>query len=138
MRSASDSLNVPAFKADDDEDALQAIDCLVDETPASITPDLSSLTDNERHVLLARAAGETLRETGRSLGLSGERARQIETKAREKLGKSKGLVARTCIRDLIKRRGYRKPWGRLAFRSVTYPCRTYSKAEIDACEREEL
>lgn len=108
--------------------------------PVELPPvDLGELGPNERRILTGRTEGETLRDLGAELGFSAERARQIETRATEKLRHGKGKIALACIRDLQNRRGYRKP-GRqlLPFRSVTYPCNTYSKAEIEAYERGEL
>jgi RNA polymerase sigma factor (sigma-70 family) len=154
----SDSLNVRAFK--DDGESIQAIDCLIDERPPPLNPDLSNLEDErERRVVLGRVAGESLREIGCHRGLSGERARQIETRALTKLRKTKdNYPLRVAPRDqearrfrdeylackgrfsaLQNRRGQRPPSrALLPFRSVKYPCRTYSKAEIEAYERGEI
>jgi RNA polymerase sigma factor (sigma-70 family) len=67
--------------------------------------DLSSLSDKEQRIIIGRAGGETLKEVGKELGISAERVRQIESRADEKLRKSKGRIARACIRDLTTRRG---------------------------------
>jgi RNA polymerase sigma factor (sigma-70 family) len=95
--------------------------------------DLEKLTTTERRVVTGRATGETLKEVGSDLGISAERARQIETRATEKLRTGKGNIARACIRDLLNRRGYQKPSRQLLpFRSVKYPCRSYTPHEIAA------
>jgi DNA-binding CsgD family transcriptional regulator len=94
---------------------------------------LEGLSPTERHVAAGRAEGKTLREIGAELGFSPERARQIETRATEKLRTGKGNVARACIRELVNRRGYQKCSRQLlAFRSVKYPGRSYTPEEIAA------
>lgn len=108
-----------------------------DEIVPALSLDLSKLTSKERTVIEARSAEQSLQSVGEELGLSAERVRQIETKAANKL--RKGNIALGCIRDLTRRRGYRRPTRELLpFRSVKYPCRTYSKAEVEAYERGEL
>jgi RNA polymerase sigma-B factor len=100
----SESLNAPALGDDQAADLpLQA-----DETVPAVTPDLSGLTEREQAVLVGRSRGETLSELGRDLGVSQERVRQVHAKATQKARKIKGNVALACIRDLTKRRGYRK------------------------------
>lgn len=104
-------------------------DAVVDLPPI----DLKDLNPNERRVIVRRAEGETLKKIGKELGFSAERARQIETRATEKLRRSKGKVALACIRDLVNRRGYRRPSHQLLpFRPVTYSCRSYTPEEIAA------
>lgn len=135
------SLNAPAFSDDDESKTVELIDCVADEAPPPVTPDLNCLTDKERHVVLARARGETLEAVGRDLARSTERVRQIESKAYKKLRQSGGQVVRGCIRDLLNRRSYRKPLREeppFKQTDYQYPCRTYSKAEIEAYERGEL
>jgi hypothetical protein len=78
----------------------------------------------------ARIAGYTLTEVGKAQNLSAERVRQIETRATDKLRRSKGKVALACIRDLVKRRGYQKPYRPpIPFRSVKYPLYAYEEPE---------
>jgi DNA-directed RNA polymerase sigma subunit (sigma70/sigma32) len=50
-------------------------------TARQVEPVLTRLTEREREVLAARAAGESLRQLGRRLGISQERVRQIEQRA---------------------------------------------------------
>jgi DNA-directed RNA polymerase specialized sigma subunit len=124
-----DKLTTPSETVDHQEPAPAA--------PPSV--DLKSLDERERLIVEARCGGETLKEVGKELGVSAERVRQIETRATEKIRQTKGNIARACIRDLVSRRGYRKPSRQLLPpRSVTYPCRSFSKAEIEAYERGEL
>lgn len=52
---------------------------------AQVRPVLLELTERDREVLAARAAGLSLREVGRRLGVSQERVRQIEARALSKL-----------------------------------------------------
>ena len=66
----------------------------------TIGPDLSALSERERHIIEARARAETLTEIGKELGISAERVRQLEARA---LPKIKGGVASACISDLTKR-----------------------------------
>ena len=96
--SRSESLSVPALGDDQ-----------ADETAPAVTPDLSELTEREQTVLVGRSRGETLSELGSELGISQERVRQVHAKAIKKARRKKGNVALACIRDLVKRRGYRKP-----------------------------
>ena len=108
-------------------------DQAVDETVPAVAPDLSELTEREKTVLVGRSRGETLSELGSELGVSQERVRQVEGRATQKAQRKKGNVALTCIRDLTKRRGYRK--GRhkvLPFKPRTYACHTYTQAETEA------
>ena len=66
----------------------------------TIAPNLSALSDRERHIIEARARAETLTEIGKELGISAERVRQLKARA---LPKIKGGVASACISDLTKR-----------------------------------
>ena len=84
-------------KNENDEEAHQKD---VADAPPIITPDLSGLSDRERFIVQARAAGKTLGEIGKGLGLSAERVRQIEALARPRM---KGVAAALCIADLTKR-----------------------------------
>jgi RNA polymerase sigma factor (sigma-70 family) len=127
----------PLSKADSIEDWNEQQKNECDESAPALSLDLSKLTPKERTIIEARSGEQTLQAVGNELGLSAERVRQIETRAAKKL--RKGNIALACIRDLTRRRGYRKPPRKLLpFRSVTYPCRAYSKAEIEAYERGEL
>jgi RNA polymerase sigma factor (sigma-70 family) len=112
------------------------VDTIDDTQEAPTEPpaiDLGSLDAREQRIVVGRAVGETLKEVGKELGVSTERARQIEARATEKLRTSKGNVARACIRDLIRRRGYKKPYrATLPFRAVKHPCRAYTAEEIAA------
>ena len=81
----------------------------------------------------ARNAGCTLTEVGKAHDLSPERVRQIECCAIDKLRRGKGQIALACIRDLVKRRGYRKPFrAPLPFKSVKYPSHIYGETEREA------
>jgi RNA polymerase sigma factor (sigma-70 family) len=127
----------PLAKADPIEDWNEKRKDECDESVPALGPDLSKLTPKERTVVEARSSGQSLRSVGDELDLSPERVRQIETKAVARL--RKGNIALVCIRDLTRRRGYRKPPKKLLpFRSVKYTCRTYSRPEIEAYERGEL
>jgi RNA polymerase sigma factor (sigma-70 family) len=93
--------------------------------------DIDSLEHREQRIVVGRIEGKTLKEIGKELGISAERTRQVETDAHKKLRKRKGQVARACIRDLIKRRGYRKPTRELLpFKPVKYPGRALQAEEI--------
>ena len=72
----------------------------VADAPPVIAPDLSGLSERERLIVEARAAGKTLGEIGKGLGLSAERIRQIEALARPRI---KGIAAAVCVADLTKR-----------------------------------
>jgi RNA polymerase sigma factor (sigma-70 family) len=138
----SSSLNIPAFKEDDEGETF--LDrCVTDESAPGLNPDVSDLTERERRVILGRVGGETLGETGKALNLSAERVRQIEVCASDKLRKSKGNVARGAIIDLVKRRGYRKPYftsrsqQEKRLKKIKYPGRHCRKAEIEAYKPQE-
>jgi RNA polymerase sigma factor (sigma-70 family) len=132
----SASLDAPA-KENDDRDSK--LDLVPDDSEPTVSIDLGTLSERERGIFEARLEGKTLGEIGAGLGVSRERVRQINERAVKKVRKTKGNIARACIRDLVNRRGHRKPSRRLLpFRSVTYPCRSFSKAEIEAYERGEL
>jgi hypothetical protein len=126
------------IKADEPTVSLGAID---ESTAAPVDPpkaDLAGLSPREGDIVDARRAGETLRAIGLELGLSAERVRQIEARATNKLRTGKGKVARACIRDLIKRRGYLKPyWDSLALENsrlkrTRYEGRCFSPDEVAA------
>ena len=86
-----------SIRHDDDERSHQRD--VADQAP-TIAPDLSALSERERHIIEARARAETLTEIGKELGISAERVRQLEARA---LPKIKGGVASACISDLTKR-----------------------------------
>ena len=58
---------------------------LVDVTAAQLRPALLRLSGREREILARRGAGESLREIGRSLGVSGQRVQAIEGRALAKV-----------------------------------------------------
>jgi RNA polymerase sigma factor (sigma-70 family) len=58
---------------------------LIDVTAAQLRPALLRLSEREREILARRAAGESLREIGRSLGVSGQRVQAIEGRALAKV-----------------------------------------------------
>jgi RNA polymerase sigma factor (sigma-70 family) len=132
------SLSAPAFTKEDD-DGNTKLDLVTDDSEPNVTFDLGALSERERGIFGDRLEGKTLDEIGNNLAVSRERVRQLSDRAFEKVGRTRANIARACIRDLGNRRGYHKP-GRplLPLRSVTYPCRSYSKAEIEAYERGEL
>ena len=70
------------------------------DTAPTIAPDLSALSDREVDIVAARDSGETLREIGLKRGISSERVRQLEVRARSKV---KGSVASACVSDLTQR-----------------------------------
>jgi RNA polymerase sigma factor (sigma-70 family) len=65
-----------------------------------IAPDLSALSERERFIFDARFSGETLGEVGKRLGISAERVRQVEARARPKI---KGTSASEAISELTQR-----------------------------------
>jgi RNA polymerase sigma factor (sigma-70 family) len=60
-------------------------DRLVGPCIATVAPDLSALSETDRTIVQAREKGETLREIGKQLGISSERVRQREVKARPRI-----------------------------------------------------
>jgi RNA polymerase sigma factor (sigma-70 family) len=58
---------------------------LVDLTARQIRPLLLQLSEREREIVARRAAGESLREIGRHLGVSGQRVQALEGRALAKL-----------------------------------------------------
>jgi RNA polymerase sigma factor (sigma-70 family) len=92
----SESLKIPARGDDDDSDRQRDV-----AAPApTIMPDLSALAETDRYIIQSRLCGETLAKIGNVLGLSPERVRQREARARSKI---KGIIASECISDLTKR-----------------------------------
>ena len=73
---------------------------VADESSPAIVLDLGALTDGDRHIVEARDRGETLAEVGEGLGISAERVRQREVRARSQI---KGSQASRCISDLTQR-----------------------------------
>jgi RNA polymerase sigma factor (sigma-70 family) len=102
------SLNAPVNNKEDDDGATK-LDLLPDEIPYCATIDVSKLSERERYAFRARLDGETLDNIANDIGISRERVRQINERAILKAGSTSGNVARACIRDLLDRRGYRKP-----------------------------
>ena len=122
------------FKKNKVESLTNSLEHVEAEAPVELpTVDLTPLPAKEQQVVIGRANGETLREIGGRLGISGERVRQLESRATSKLRAQKGKVALTCIRDLKTRRGYQRPsHPETPFNpdKHRYPCRTYSAEEI--------
>jgi RNA polymerase sigma factor (sigma-70 family) len=58
---------------------------LLDLTARQLRPLLLQLSERERTILMRRAAGQSLREIGRSLGVSGQRVQAVEGRALAKL-----------------------------------------------------
>jgi RNA polymerase sigma factor (sigma-70 family) len=77
------------------EDEFEAV--LDHVAGAQAAPLLLRLTERERDVLEARARGESLRTIGRTLGLSGERVRKIERRARAKIETAASRVDTTHL-----------------------------------------
>ena len=126
------SLDAPNFNKADKHGNTK-LDYIIDDSPPQATIDVSNLSDRERQIFGARIEGKTLDEIGKGLGISRERVRQVHGEAVKKVRTKKGNVARACIRDLISRRGYKRPSRRLLpYRSVKYPSRTHSPEEIAA------
>jgi RNA polymerase sigma factor (sigma-70 family) len=136
FKPTKDALAFGRFKSLDvsiEEGQTQALDLQADDSEPPILLNTSELTERERTVFLGRSRGETLRDLGSELAVSQERVRQVHAKATKKVVATPGNVARACIRDLLKRRGYEKPARPLLpYAPRTYPCHTYSPAEIDA------
>jgi RNA polymerase sigma factor (sigma-70 family) len=126
------SIDEPFLK-EERADTFSLHDVIPDERLPVVHADIIGLTESEQKVLVGRDAGETLRELGEEFGVSKERVRQIHAKASLKAVEAPGNVARACIRDLTKRRGYQKPFRKpLPFKAQTHPGRSYSREEIDA------
>jgi hypothetical protein len=83
---------------DDDDDSGCQRD--VAAPPPTIAPDLGALAEADRNIIQARNRGETLAEIGKVLGISPERVRQREARARSKIT---GIIASECLSDLTKR-----------------------------------
>jgi RNA polymerase sigma factor (sigma-70 family) len=95
------SLNTPKSFGDGEEDEeTEFLDFVADESRPVIAPDLSRLSEKERSIIEARLRGETLKEIGKELGISAERVRQIETRARSSV---RGAIASECISELTQR-----------------------------------
>jgi RNA polymerase sigma factor (sigma-70 family) len=133
-KSAQPPIAIPldkTIKIDGEEGRDSVHDLVADPKIPAASIDVGGLTEKERGIVLGRSQGQTLIKLGKQFGISQERVRQLEAKATEKLRRKKGNVALACIRDLITRRGYRKPLHELLpFRRRTYPCRVISRAEI--------
>lgn len=72
---------------------------VADDAPV-IAPDLSALSERDRHIIESRAAGRTLADIGKGLGISAERVRQLAVRAHSQI---KGATASQCISDLTRR-----------------------------------
>ena len=70
-------------------DAYERI--LVDLTAEQLRPALLQLSQREREILARRADGESLREIGRRLGVSGQRVQAIEGRALAKVRTAAGV-----------------------------------------------
>ena len=84
---------------DDNESKSHQRD-VADESAPAIVLDLSALSEKDRHIVEARNRGETLAAIGKTLGLSAERIRQREERARSQI---KGNIASQCVSDLTQR-----------------------------------
>jgi RNA polymerase primary sigma factor len=58
---------------------------LIDLTAEQLRPALLMLSEREREIMARRSAGESLREIGRRLGISGQRVQAIEARALAKM-----------------------------------------------------
>ena len=81
---------------DDDRDHQRDVTA---PSPA-IAPDLGALAEADRKIIQARDRGETLAEIGTALGISPERVRQREARARSKI---RGIITSECLSNLTKR-----------------------------------
>jgi RNA polymerase sigma factor (sigma-70 family) len=134
----SDSLHAPAF-TEEDSDGNTKLDLVTDDSEPPKTVDLGGLTERERFIVDARLDDKTLDQIGNDLNISAERVRQLDDRGVEKVKRTKGNVARACIRDLLKRRGYKKPSrAPIPFRAVKYPCRSCTAEEIAAVSVHQL
>jgi RNA polymerase sigma factor (sigma-70 family) len=84
---------------DDNESKSHQRD-VADESAPAIVLDLSALSEEDRHIVEARNRAETLSAIGKALGLSAERIRQREERARSQI---KGNIASQCVSDLTQR-----------------------------------
>lgn len=84
---------------DDNESKSHQRD-VADESAPAIVLDLSVLSEKDRHIVEARNRGETLSAIGKTLGLSAERIRQREQRARSQI---RGNIASQCVSDLTQR-----------------------------------
>ena len=122
-----ESLDVPVAVGE-----IQRLDLQADDREPPVLLSVSELTERERTVLVGRCRGETLSKLGSDLGVSQERVRQIHAKATQKARRIKGNIALACIRDLVKRRGYRKERREvLPFKPRTYAWHAYTEAETE-------
>jgi len=93
-----ESLNAP-LPSDGSHEPRTIADDLADEPP-TIAPNLCVLSETDRQIIEARAAGETLTEIGKAHGLSAERIRQREARALKQI---KGAITSACLSDLVGR-----------------------------------
>jgi RNA polymerase sigma-B factor len=100
--------------------------------PHFATIDLTALSETDQQIIEARNAGLTLAEVGKAQGISAERVRQREARAR---GQIKGAVASACISDLTQRgdvltspRTY--SWGDPTFRDTPPPQHAYCEPKL--------
>src|SRR5262249_31083053 len=63
------SLDAP-LKSDDDDGAGSLHEVIPDDHPSGVNLDLTALNEREKHVLIGRAAGESLGDLGKELGVS--------------------------------------------------------------------
>src|SRR4029079_5942760 len=84
---------------DDNESKSHQRD-VADESSPAIVLDLCAICEKDRHIIEARNRGETLAAIGKTLGLSAERIRQREERARSQI---KGNIASQCVSDLTQR-----------------------------------
>ena len=122
----SNSLTI--WNADEDENEESHQRDVAAPAP-TITPDLSELGKTDRCIIESRLRGDTLAEIGNVLGISPERVRQREVRARTKI---KGSVSSQLLSDLTKRgEVIRHPGGHtrreVDFRDREPPKHTYAE-----------
>ena len=101
------SLDAPAIQGE--ENGRSKLDHVIDANPPRHALDVSTLDKRERIILQARVDGHTLDEIGDGLGVSGERVRQLASPIFSKLDDSDYNRKVGWCRELILRRGYKKP-----------------------------
>jgi len=124
-RAESLDAQLPNDRRDEPDKPRTLADKLAYAAPVGAT-DLRGLADVDRKIIQARDAGESLVEVGKAHGLSPERIRQREARARTRL---KGMAA-ICLSDLTCRGEIlpfprRYSWGDASFRDTPPPKHAY-------------